>query len=58
MSFASPLWLLALAAVPLAVLAYVVAARRRRRYAVRYTAVDTLSGVAAALPGGHALSGS
>lgn len=50
MSFASPLWLLALAAVPLAVLAYVVAGRRRRRYAVRYTVVETLAGVAAALP--------
>jgi Ca-activated chloride channel homolog len=50
MSFASPLWLLALAAVPLAVLAYVLAGRRRRRYAVRYTVVETLAGVAAALP--------
>ena len=50
MSFASPLWLLVLAAVPLAVLAYVVAGRRRRRYAVRYTVVETLAGVAAALP--------
>jgi Ca-activated chloride channel family protein len=50
MSFASPLWLLALAAVPLAVLASVVAGRRRRRYAVRYTVVETLAGVAAALP--------
>lgn len=50
MSFAAPLWLLALAAVPLAALAYVVAGRRRRRYAVRYTVVETLAGVAAALP--------
>ena len=50
MSFASPIWLVALAAVPLAVLAYVVAGRRRRRYAVRYTVVETLAGVAASLP--------
>ena len=50
MSFASPLWLLVLAAVPLGVLAYVLAGRRRRRYAVRYTVVETLAGVAAALP--------
>jgi Ca-activated chloride channel family protein len=50
MSFASPLWLLLGAAVPLAVLGYVLASRRRRRYAVRYTAVETLATVAAALP--------
>jgi Ca-activated chloride channel homolog len=42
MSFASPLWLLALALVPLAVLAYLRARRRARRYAVRFTAVPTL----------------
>jgi Ca-activated chloride channel family protein len=49
-SFASPLWLTALAAVPLLLAATVLAARRRRRYAVRYTVVETLAGVAAALP--------
>jgi Ca-activated chloride channel homolog len=50
MSFASPLWLLLLAAVPLAVLATVLHSRRRRRYAVRYTVVETLASVAAAVP--------
>jgi Ca-activated chloride channel family protein len=46
MSFREPLLLLGLALVPLAVIAYVVAQRRRRRYAVRYTNVDVLAGVA------------
>jgi Ca-activated chloride channel family protein len=46
MSFASPLALLCLAALPLAVLAHVVAQRRRRRYPVRYTALSTLALVA------------
>jgi Ca-activated chloride channel family protein len=50
MSFASPLWLLLLAAVPLAVLATVLHGRRRRRYAVRYTVVETLRSVAATVP--------
>lgn len=50
MSFAAPLFLLALALVPPAVAAYLLAARRRRRYAVRFTALDTLAGVAAAVP--------
>jgi len=36
-----------LALIPLALAAYVVAQRRRRRYAVRYTNVDVLAGVAA-----------
>jgi Ca-activated chloride channel family protein len=49
-SFAAPLWLLLLAAVPLAVAAYVAAGRRRRRYAVRYTVLDTLAAVSAQLP--------
>jgi Ca-activated chloride channel family protein len=39
MSFASPLWLLALALVPAALFAYDRARRGRKRYAVRYTAV-------------------
>jgi Ca-activated chloride channel family protein len=46
MSFREPLLLLGLALVPLAVVAYVVAQRRRRRYAVRYTNVDVLASVA------------
>jgi Ca-activated chloride channel family protein len=36
--------------VPLAIVAYLLAGRRRRRYAVRFTALETLAGVAAALP--------
>jgi Ca-activated chloride channel family protein len=49
-SFASPFFLPALLLVPLAVLAYRLAGRRRRRYAVRFTALETLASVAAALP--------
>ena len=45
MSFQAPLFLLALALAPLAVYAYVDAQRRRRRYAVRYPALETLAGV-------------
>jgi Ca-activated chloride channel family protein len=47
MSFREPLLLLGLALVPLALAAYVAAQRRRRRFAVRYTNVDVLAGVAA-----------
>jgi Ca-activated chloride channel family protein len=43
MSFTSPLWLLALALVPLALFAHASAGRRRRRYAVRFTALSTLA---------------
>ncbi len=50
MSFASPLWLFALALIPLAVLAYVRARRRARRYAVRFTAVSTLRLAAVSTP--------
>jgi Ca-activated chloride channel homolog len=42
MSFASPLWLLALAAVPAALAAYLQARRRAKRYAIRFTAVSIL----------------
>ena len=42
MSFASPLWLCALALVPLALAAYVLARRRSRRYAIRFPAAATL----------------
>jgi len=38
-SFASPVWLLGLALVPLALLAYQASRRRGSRYAVRFTAV-------------------
>jgi Ca-activated chloride channel homolog len=46
-SFREPLLLLGLALVPLALAAYVVAQRRQRRFAVRYTNVDVLASVAA-----------
>jgi Ca-activated chloride channel homolog len=46
MEFAAPLLLMGLALIPLALAAYVVAQRRRRRYAVRYTNVDVLASVA------------
>ena len=50
MSFASPLALLCLAALPLAVMANVAAQRRRRRYPVRYTALSTLAAIASEEP--------
>lgn len=42
MSFASPMWLLALAVIPLAVVAYLLARRRTRRYVVRFPATATV----------------
>jgi Ca-activated chloride channel family protein len=45
-SFASPIALLCLFAVPLAVLLHTAAQRRRRRYPVRFTALATLAAVA------------
>jgi Ca-activated chloride channel family protein len=42
MSFASPLWLAALAVVPIVAAGSVAARRRARRYAVRFPAVSTL----------------
>lgn len=53
MSFREPLLLAALALVPLALIAYVLAQRRRRRYAVRYPAVDVLAAVAGKARGRH-----
>ena len=49
MSFQSPVFLLGLLAVPLALALHVLAQRRRRRYAVRFPALATL---AVALPRG------
>jgi Ca-activated chloride channel family protein len=46
-TFREPLLLLGLALIPVALVAYVVAQRRRRRFAVRYTNVDVLASVAA-----------
>ncbi len=50
MSFTAPLWLLALAVVPAALAASVLARRRVRRFAVRFTAVPTLRLAAGATP--------
>jgi Ca-activated chloride channel homolog len=46
-SFEAPLLLALLGLVPLAAAAYVLAQRRRRRFAVRYTNVDVLAAVSA-----------
>jgi Ca-activated chloride channel homolog len=53
MSFREPLLLAGLLIVPLALLAYWAAQRRRRRYAIRYPAVDVLAGVAGKARGRH-----
>jgi Ca-activated chloride channel family protein len=42
MSFAAPIWLLGLLLVPLALAAHLLARRRARRYAVRFTAVPVV----------------
>ncbi len=42
MSFASPIWLLGLLLIPLAIAATIRARRRAKRYAVRFPAVSTL----------------
>jgi Ca-activated chloride channel homolog len=46
MTLQSPLWLLALLAIPLAALVYRLALRRRKQYALRFTNVDVLAAVA------------
>ncbi|MGZ6694163.1 MAG: VWA domain-containing protein [Solirubrobacteraceae bacterium] len=48
MSFAAPVFLLALLAIPLLIAAQVAATRRRRRYAVRFPATSSLAAAAAA----------
>jgi Ca-activated chloride channel homolog len=53
MSFREPLLLAGLVLVPLAILAYWHAQRRRQRYAVRFPAVDVLAGVAGHARGRH-----
>lgn len=50
MSFGSPAWLVALALVPLAVIAYLWRRRRATRYAVRFPAVATLRQAMAVTP--------
>ncbi len=50
MSFASPIWLLALALVPLGVAAYLRGRRRAKRYSVRFPALATLRAAAAVTP--------
>ena len=50
MSFATPAWLLGLALVPLALLAYEASRRRGTRYAVRFTAVPALKMAAGSVP--------
>jgi Ca-activated chloride channel homolog len=49
-SFATPIWLLGLALVPLAIMAYQASRRRGSRYAVRFTAVPALKAAATAVP--------
>jgi Ca-activated chloride channel family protein len=53
MSFREPLLLAALAVVPVALVLYWLAQRRRQRYAVRYPAVDVLATVAGRARGRH-----
>jgi len=50
MSFANPIFLIALVLAPLAVVAQVIAARRVRRHAVRFTAIPALKLAAGAAP--------
>lgn len=50
MSFAAPIWLTALALVPIALATSIRARRRANRYAVRFTALPTLRAAVAAGP--------
>ena len=50
MSFADPVYLLALLLVPLAVGAHVLATRRRKRHAIRFTAMPALRAATAGIP--------
>ena len=45
MTFERPLLLLTLLLIPLAIALYLLAERRRMRYAIRFTNVDVLAGV-------------
>ena len=53
MSFAAPVWLVVLALVPAGLAAYVLARRRARRFAIRFTAVGTLRVAAGETPAPH-----
>jgi Ca-activated chloride channel homolog len=50
MTFAAPVWLVVLALVPAGLAAYVLARRRARRFAIRFTAVGTLRVAAGETP--------
>ena len=50
-AFQTPLWLLTLGVVPIAVLAYLALQRRRRGAALRFASLATLASVAPASPG-------
>jgi Ca-activated chloride channel homolog len=50
LSFGSPLWLLALLAIPLAIAAQRAARRRAQRYAVRFPAVESMIAAAGVVP--------
>jgi Ca-activated chloride channel homolog len=52
-SFREPLLLLALVLLPLAIAAYVLAQRRRKKFALRYTNIDVLAAVAGRSWGRH-----
>jgi Ca-activated chloride channel family protein len=52
-SFREPLLLLALALLPLAIAAYVLAQKRRKKFALRYPTVDVLAAVAGRSWGRH-----
>jgi Ca-activated chloride channel homolog len=55
MSFQSPIWLAALAVIPVALAAYLWSRRRKQRYAVRFTALPSLRTAAAEMrsPSSH-----